>query len=223
MRIASEIPNYGMSCATDLQHNITDIIGQEVITKVIETGTYLGLGTTKAVLKGMKAHAMEFQFISIEVNPNHHKQAIANNIGVAGVEFWNGLSIPKPQLPTDTTFNVPDHIIVDHQPSVRKLLYEREVRFNVKDDLLKSAIDYLGGDPELVILDSAGHMGLIEFKYLMSLLPNHEFWLILDDIGHVKHYESFELIKQQPEKYNIVWQSDQGEVHRSAIVQVSAD
>jgi len=223
MRIASEIPNYGMSCATDLQHNIATLVGQETITKVIETGTYLGLGTTKAVLKGMKAHGMEFQFISIEVNPSHCRQAMANNVGIHGVEFWNGLSIPKPQLPVDTTFNVPDHVIVDHHPNVRHLLYTREVDFNVQDNLLKVAIDHLGGDPELIILDSAGHMGLIEFKYLMSLLPHHAFYLVLDDIGHVKHYESFEFIKQNPEKFHIISQSDQGEVHRSAIVQVSAD
>ena len=39
MRIASEIPNYGMSCATDLQHRIADLIVEQTITTVIETGT----------------------------------------------------------------------------------------------------------------------------------------------------------------------------------------
>lgn len=222
MRIASEIPNYGMSCATDLQHHITTLVGQEVLTKVIETGTYLGLGTTKAVLKGMRIHEMEFDFISIEVNPEHFRQAIANNIGVDGLHLLHGLSIPKSKLPIDTTFNVPDHVIVDHQAPVRAKMYHKEVNFNVDDCLLKRAIDSMGGEPELIILDSAGHIGLIEFKYMMELMNGKEFWLVLDDIGHVKHYESFEIIQSNPEKFDIIWQSDPGEIHRSAIIKVSA-
>lgn len=219
MRIAHHIKDYGMSCATDLQNNITTLVGQEVLTKVIETGTYLGLGTTKAVLKGMRQHGMEFEFISIEVNPEHHRQAVANNVGVQGVKFWNGLSIGKPHLPVDTTFNVPDFVIVDHEPSVRNKMYRKEVDFNVEDELLKKAIEHFNGEPELIILDSAGHIGLIEFKYLMKLLPNHEFWLVLDDIGHVKHYESMQLVRSDPEKFTIVWETLEGD-HKSAIIKV---
>ena len=222
MRIAEDIKGYGMTCANDLEHGLTTLVAEETLTKVIETGTYLGVGTTKAILKGMRIHGFEFDFISIEVNPKHYYQALANNVGVKGLHLLNGLSIPKSQLPIDTTFNVPDHIVVDHQPSVRSSLYQKEVAFDVEDNLLKRAIDALDGKPELVVLDSAGHMGLIEFKHLMSLLPHHEFWLVLDDIGHVKHYQTMEFIKLYPEKYDITWQSDQSEVHRSAFIKVSA-
>lgn len=219
MRIASEIPNYDMSCASDLMYHITELVGSEILTKVIETGTYLGLGTTKAVLDGMRGHGMGFDFISIEVNPVHYKQAVANNVGVPGLHLLNGLSIGKPHLPIDTTFNVPDHIIVDHQPNVRQKLYNKEIDFNVEDHLLQRAIDALGGEPDLVILDSAGHMGLIEFRYLMERIGDKSFYLVLDDVGHVKHYESFEYVKKHPEVFTILWESNLD--HKSAIIHVN--
>ena len=219
MRIAENIPGYGTQVASDFAHMITSLVAEETITKVIETGTYLGLGTTRAVLDGMRFHGMEFNFISIEVNPSFHKQAIANNVGVPGLHLLNGLSIGKPHLPIDTTFNVPDHVIVDHQPSVRQKLYNREIDFDVEDHLLSKAIEALSGKPELVILDSAGHMGLIEFKYLMNLLGNHSFYLALDDIGHVKHYESFEFVKSHPEVFTILWESELA--HKAAIIKVN--
>lgn len=218
MRIASEIPNYGMSCATDLKHNITTLVGEEVITKVIETGTFQGLGTTKAVLNGMRAHGMEYDFISLEPNPEHYRQALANNIGASGLHILNGYSIKKEMVPTDFTFDVPAHIIVDHKEKDRDALYRKELSFNVDYDLLPHAINAFNGLPELVILDSAGAVGFIEFKYLMSLLPTHEFWLVLDDIRHVKHYNSFEVIKSTPEKFQIYWESE-GD-HASAIIKV---
>jgi hypothetical protein len=220
MRIASEIPNYGMSCATDLQHNIATIVAQESITKVIETGTFQGLGTTKAVLKGMKGHGLDFEFISIEVNPLFCRTAIANNKNIKGLFIKNGLSTPKQMIPVDATFNVPAHIIVDHDPDIRNELYLKEVDFKVEDDLLRKAIDSMNGKPELVILDSVGNMGLIEFKYLMSLLPDHGFWLILDDTGHVKHYESLQICKANPDKFTIVMESDESEDQKSAIIEV---
>jgi len=215
MLLASTIKNYGMSCATELQHNITTLIAEETITRVVETGTYLGLGTTKAVLKGMKLHAMDFEFISIEVNPNHHKQASANNIG-SGAIFWNGLSIPRAIEPIDISFDVPANIIVDHT-SENYDLYKQELIFDVPDNLLERACKI---DPELVILDSAGHIGFIEFKYLLSLMAGKEYWLILDDTGHVKHYHSLQYIKAMPEQFDLIWESDEDELHRSAIIKV---
>lgn len=213
MLIANQLKGYGMSCSTDLQHNITTLIAEETITRVVETGTYLGLGTTKAVLKGMKLHGMEFEFVSIEVNPHTHKQAVANNIG-SGVAILNGLSIPRALEPINISFDVPENIIVDH---VDLNNYKQELIFDVPDNLLQKACDI---NPELVILDSAGHIGFIEFKYLLSLMKDKEYWLILDDTGHVKHYHSLQYIKEMPEQFELIWESPEDELHRAAIIKV---
>lgn len=219
MRIASEIPNYGTEVAEDLRSKIVELIYSETITKVVETGTYKGTGTTRAVLEGMMKHGFDYEFYSIEVNPKYASEATLNNIHAKGLTVLNGLSIGRPHLPIDTTFaGVPDHIIVDHHPENRQKLYNKEIQFAVPDHMLTYAVTRLNNEPELVILDSAGHMGLIEFKYLMELLPHHSFYLALDDIGHVKHYKSFELIKSNPEKFEVLWESDIA--HKSAIIKV---
>lgn len=216
--LASEVQNYGMSCAGDLQKKLSDLIFDNVITHVVETGTYLGTGTTNGVLEGFMRHGLDYHFISIEVNPDYHRQAMANNVGTS-VQFWNGLSIPKKMLPTDVTYDVPDHILIDHDPSTRNAAYSKEVSFNVKDDLLRKAFKK---SPELVILDSAGHLGFIEFKYTMELLSGHTFYLCLDDIGHIKHYHSMQVVLEHPEVFEIVWRSDSNNLHQSAIIKVKS-
>lgn len=218
MLIAENIKGYTMTCSTELEHNITSLIANETITKVIETGTYLGMGTTKAVLKGFKIHGFDANLISIEVNPEFHAQAMYNNRGEMGLDLLNGLSIPRSMRPTSITFDVPDNIIVDYTDKDRVKKYSDEIDFEVEDCLLERAVNAFDGKPELVILDSAGHIGLIEFKYLMSLVGDEPFWLILDDTGHVKHYNTLQLIKSMPE-HTIIWESD--ELHKAAIIKIN--
>jgi len=56
--------------------------------------------------------------------------------------------------------------------------------------------------PDLVMLDSAGHMGFIEFKYVLSLLKGSCVF-ILDDVNHVKHYDSLRLMKNDS-RFNVL-------------------
>lgn len=215
MQIAEKIAGYGMTCDNELKAKITELITEHQITRVIETGTFQGLGTTRAVLDGFRSHGLEYQFISIEVNPSYYKQAKENNIGTA-VLFINALSIPRSQIPVDFSYpNLPKEIIVDHADPNS---YLNEVNFRVPDAMLNLAAEQ---KPEMVILDSAGHIGLIEFKYLMSIIPNHEFYLVLDDTGHIKHYLTLQLIKSIPEKFTIIWEGHH-EFHKSAIIKVNA-
>jgi hypothetical protein len=67
----------------------------------------------------------------------------------------------------------------------------------VPDDLLGGCLREFGGRPDFVLLDSAGHMGHIEFAYLLSQLtgPCH---IALDDIRHIKHHRSFRQIQSNP-------------------------
>lgn len=216
MLLAKEIPNYGMKCSTELEHNIATLIAEENITRVVETGSYVGIGTTKAVLKGFRLLGLEYEFISIEVNPDYYKQAVANNLGT-NATFLNGLSIPRYLEPIDISFDgVPDNIIVDHL-SHQYEKYRTEINFNVPDDLLAVACRI---NPELIILDSAGHLGYIELQYTLKLMAGKSYYLILDDIGHVKHYHSMQFINERPDEFEVIWQSPDDELHRSAIIKV---
>ncbi|OQA11995.1 MAG: hypothetical protein BWY67_00582 [Bacteroidetes bacterium ADurb.Bin397] len=217
MLIAEEVCKHGMSSTGEFASELTKLIADKGIIKVIETGTYLGQGTTKAVLDGMALHKKPFHFISIEVNPSFADQARKNTGKVLGLDIWNGLSIPHSMKPTSLTWDYPDHVIVDHQPNHRNALYIAELNHHVPDDMLKKAVEFMDGRPQLVILDSAGHIGSIEFQYLQSLTKG-SYFLALDDTNHVKHYHSMELIRSSPEKFEILFETS--DKFGSAIIHV---
>jgi hypothetical protein len=199
MRIAEEIVKNGMSAGTAFTDALTGIIYAHSLKKIIETGSYKGEGTTAAIRRAMSG---DEQVYSIEVNPTYHHEAEVAN-GGSGIHFLLGLSIGNAQIPVDTTFNVPDWVVVDHQPEYRSQLYNREVMHKVPDHMLDYALAQMDHRPDLVILDSAGHMGYIEFRYLMERVHG-DFFLALDDTNHVKHYETCQVIKDDP-RFSLVF------------------
>lgn len=214
MRIAELIEQNGVTAGGDFKKELSRIVKERKITNVLETGTHLGLGTTKGIIEGL-IHGNDFQFISIEVNPDYYKQAVRNVGQIRGVTIWNGLSFDRKLLPESYTFDVPDEIIVDHMPLNRSKLYKAETDFNVEDKLIDRAL--LLFTPQLVLLDSGGHVGFIEFQYLIDRMYS-PFLLALDDTLHVKHYHSMEFIKNNPDKFTIIYETDRK--FGSAIIEV---
>jgi len=205
MQIAETLVKQGMTGDTRFNDELSSIVASKGLTKIIETGTYLGQGTTKAIIIGLSRVFHPYDFYSIEVNPSHHKQAVKNIGKVKGVHLINGLSVAKSDLPVSMTFDVPDYIVVDHTDQNRNLLYSNEVSYPVPDKMLDYALFQMNYKPDLVVLDSAGHMGMIEFKYLMERVRS-SFILALDDTDHVKHYETMLFIKEHPDKFTILKQ-----------------
>ncbi|MGH7178053.1 MAG: hypothetical protein ACREJC_11790, partial [Tepidisphaeraceae bacterium] len=98
--------------------------------RIIETGTYLGTGTTTAIASAIRDRRIdEGRFFSIEVNPKHAVRAHANleRAGLAEfVEILEGLSVPLALLPrfeqieSDLVGTVQaDGIFVDHEEADR--------------------------------------------------------------------------------------------------------
>ena len=189
MKIAEVVVQNGISAGTAFMDALTDLVASEKITRIIETGTYLGLGTTAAILKGIEAHGITpVTFVSIEVNPSNYNQAVRNTQGKP-VTILNGLSIPKSMLPKKDQIKFDDYgddVIVDHHEHNRAELYFNETGYSVPDRQLAKALQITGEYPVLVVLDSAGHVGTIEFKWLMTKIKG-SFFLALDDTNHVKH------------------------------------
>jgi ADP-heptose:LPS heptosyltransferase/glycosyltransferase involved in cell wall biosynthesis len=177
--------------------------------KIIETGTFLGAGTTTIMASALEQLGIkDAAFYTIEVSPIYHQEALrcldANGLAKY-VTPLNGLSIPRSLLPSldeieDTCVeNIQfDDIFVDHEEKERTRLYHRETNFEgVPDDLLGQCLRKFDYKPDFVLLDSGGHMGNIEFNYLIDQIrgPCH---IALDDIHHVKHRKSFEQIQNDP-------------------------
>lgn len=47
----------------------------------------------------------------------------------------------------------------------------------------------------LFLLDSSGGIGFLEFQKMHQLMDGNPYWLILDDIHHLKHFRSYEFVK----------------------------
>jgi hypothetical protein len=185
--------------------------------RIIETGTYRGTGTTTIIASAI--HDLEIenaQFISIEVNPGNVKRA-QENLAKAGlqVEVINGLSVPRALLPTMEQIEremvhsvIADGLVVDHEESRRAELYFRETDFAaLPDDVLGQVLRRFDHRPDVVLLDSGGHMGYVEFRYVVDQLrgPCN---IVLDDIYHVKHFRSFQDMKMDP-RFEIVAASEE--------------
>lgn len=203
MQIAQQIMPNGMSAKGEFCFAITELIKGRKLKKIIETGCYLGEGTTKAIADALLGDEIVY---SIEVNPKYYEVARKKHRNT-NINFVLGLSIPRPALPIDMTFDVPDHIIVDHLDHNRNELYKKEVNFRVRDMMLHYALEKMQFQPDLVILDSAGHIGYIEFLELMKY-AEAPFYLALDDTKHIKHYQSVEWLEQY--NFERIFVTDEG-------------
>lgn len=203
MQIAQQLMPNGMSAKSEFKFALTELIKTYRLKRIIETGSYMGEGTTQAIADAMVGDEIVY---SIEVNPRFYEMARKMHKNTS-INFLLGLSIARPLLPTDFTFDVPDNIVVDHLDHNRELLYKQEVSFKVPDNMLKYALEKVEYQPDLVILDSAGHMGFIEFKELMksAIAP---FYLALDDTNHIKHYHSCQLLDDKG--FKKIWETSEG-------------
>lgn len=190
--------------------------------KIIETGLYHGKGSTSIIASLIRDIPIPgAEFCSIECN-RHFIQKASENLEKAGlrsfVKIIHGLSIPKFMLPSSTEIdlnlleasNVPS-VKLDHaqDPKNAAKYYQRETESFEHDDVLGRALEVFDYAPDFVLLDSGGHVGTIEFKYLLSKLKA-PCAIALDDTRHFKHYESrkfilndkrFEVINDNDEKY----------------------
>lgn len=180
-------------------------------------------------------HVTDPVFYTIEVNPQNYEQVNGNlkSQGLADyVRPLMGLSVPRALLPSveelELLFvkNIGDSfpgsgglgdkdgahadIFVDHREDERAERYYRETDFpGVRDDLLGKCLADFDYKPDFVLLDSAGHLGYVEFNYLIERLRG-DCYIALDDVYHVKHYRSllklkqdqrFELLSESREKF----------------------
>jgi ADP-heptose:LPS heptosyltransferase len=204
---------------SEFEKRLHELVSTICPRKIIETGTYLGTGTTRIIASALKSSEISnARFYTIECDPNRHQQAV-NNLSRAGLSEYViplcGLSVPRPTLPSekqifhDTIEHVGNNdIFVDHQEENRVTLYHRETNFpDIPDDMLGKCLSEFDGQPEMVLLDSAGHMGTIEFNYVLERLKG-ECYIVLDDIKHIKHHKSYLQIQSDP-RFTIVASSDE--------------
>ncbi|MEO7306363.1 MAG: hypothetical protein ABIR78_15055 [Ferruginibacter sp.] len=76
----------------------------------------------------------------------------------------------------------------------QRALSEEKFRTNVFSELLPKIKD----TNPIILLDSAGGIGLLEFNTVLKYMSNNKFIIILDDIHHLKHFRSLAYIENSP-------------------------
>jgi len=165
------------------------LVKQYEIREVVETGTYLGTGST-AVFAGEG-----LDVFTLECNVNHLMTAAENLQGMSNVCFIHGLSLKRERIIAGLmAMDFPEGGIYD-SPNP-KVFYVQEANQPV---LVEDALELLAKNEvrQLVFLDSGGGLGYLEFVEFMSWPSSvrRNKVLLLDDVTHVKHAKSVQSLK----------------------------
>lgn len=164
---------------------------------VVETGTYLGMGSTRALLAAL-GDRTALPFYTIEISRAHHELARENLADAPQVTTLWGLSVPREDALR----------FVREDPDVKpehRDFYLGELRGafgglaladDAPDDLLAPLLERHRDDCPLVLLDSAGGIGWLEFRTLLRVMGARPFVLLMDDVMDVKHARSLRHVRE---------------------------
>jgi hypothetical protein len=171
--------------------------------RIVQTGTHQGLGTTLAMCQTLRESDMSSdQFYSIEVNPELYAQAW-NNLFQRGFHprLLRGLSIPRTLLPAEADLRSEVQRVTGISGdalAARVAALQKETQFpEALDDLLGFLLRTFDHAPDLLVLDSADHLGFIEFQYAFSLIKA-PCYLALNGVRQWKHARSLQTIESDP-------------------------
>ena len=68
-----------------------------------------------------------------------------------------------------------------------------------EEEVFEKYLNPIKAENPLILLDSAGGIGFLEFQTVLKIMDGNPFWLILDDIHHLKHFRSYQQVKQDPQ------------------------
>jgi hypothetical protein len=203
-----------------LREALLNLHRQKPITHVLETGTNIGLGSTKFIAETLGSqNSLPHQFVTIEANHNSWRQARDNLKGFPFIQPLWGLSTSREEalrfVMTDPVLQghhqYPDIFIDDVADPVAFYSSEiagrlggglrnplervREIadrsRFYAGEELLATWLDQFKSFSPLVVLDSAGGVGFLEFSIVLRVMTGYPHLLLLDDICHLKHFRSY--------------------------------
>lgn len=188
---------------------IGKILQEKKVINAIETGTFKGTGTTKIILDRRSPGCVLY---SIEVNPSNHAIAKCNLQSYFDLKLILGNTLPKCLIPSIDSIRkyVSRHeeldIYCDYDTSASDKLisrYTKEMNYDVPYDMLGNALKKCSLRPGLIVLDSCGHIGFIEFLYTIYMLRGSSY-IAFDDVNHIKHFESFRYAMMHSEMFEFV-------------------
>lgn len=228
MKLLSDSPGASMSMSASerLRLLLIEVLTNEKISHVLETGTFQGLGSTKFVSEAFALRSPPQLFVTIETNWVSWRTAKHNLLKFPFVSpIWGtSVSLKRAQgfLQTDGVLHkhddYPDIFIdniidpltfyndeirgglggnIDNRKDAICRFFDRIFSY-AGDSLLEKYLREFKNYNPLVILDSAGGLGYLEFSILNEIMQSHPYLVLLDDINHLKHFRSYRYIMGNP-------------------------
>jgi predicted O-methyltransferase YrrM len=200
-----------------VEQKIRELILQRQPAKIIETGTFYGTGSTQIIASALRELGAPSKFYTIECNPGF-AEAARSNLRASGldsfVEVLVGLSVPTSMLPTPKLMmswlaSQPENLFDDLQKERNCSDYITEISYQGADNLMYSAMEQFEFKPDLVLLDSAGCLGPVEFNYFLKLLRGTCVLILDDALTHVKHYDNCKYMKKRPRQFKKLFEVEE--------------
>lgn len=193
MKLYKDYQFASISMAND--EKLIEVLKQMSPKYIVECGTYLGTGSTK-----MLASLSPKRLMTIECSYSNYSKAKKNLEKYPFVECYHGLSVGV-QESIDFMINnseiFEDDVFVDsenplefYSNEVKGMLNNDSSKDGMKENLLDEILPQVADECPLILLDSAGGIGLFEFKRTKEIMGDRPYILMLDDTHHVKHHRS---------------------------------
>src|SRR5260370_33191430 len=225
MKLYSAAPRASISMIEDgrMLHLLVEISKDSPITHILETGTHIGLGSTKFIAEIFRTQSPAPQlFVTIEASHHNWRRARENLKAFPFVTPLWGLSTSLQEAlrfigndpALQNHFKYPNIFIDDVEDPIN--FYSNEIagrlgggarnpmerirqfvdrrRFYSGEDLLAKWLGAFRSYSPLVVLDSAGGVGYLEFNAVQRHMTGHPYFLLLDDICRLKHFRSYNYI-----------------------------
>lgn len=175
------------------------LVDSYAIDCIIETGTYLGTGSTM-VFAETRLPVVTLECVKENVDKARENLASFPNVTVLHA---TSLSITEMlnAIVEMSNREYPDNIRCDVTDPTN--FYICEIDHDVEfEDVLGEIIDSTP-NRKLVFLDSSGGVGYAEAKFVISKCLGKPVVLMFDDIDHVKHYYTGDLLRSVGKDVNI--------------------
>ena len=237
MKLYSEYPLWSISMndSPELRQLLAEAIVRERIAHVVETGTFEALGSTRFLAETFASTMVPRTFVTIEANWRSWRRARRNLRRFPFVLPLWGQSLDACRalefIETDECLRehqrYPDIFIDDVEDPVA--FYRRELRGELGgvprrlhrrllrkfdhavhyqgERLLERSLRKVRDESPLIVLDSAGGVGWLEFQTVMTEMQHRRYHLLLDDVHHLKHFRSLAHIRSD-RSFRIVGQDE---------------
>lgn len=150
---------------TELGRKISKIITIHKPKYIMETGTRIGLGSTLCILQALTRRKLPSTFHSIEVNEGYYnlaKQNLSSYFSNKYVNFEIFLGSSLPEIMMLTQYDV-DILMLKAHELLKNIKVNGMHKKAVKNpggrfDLIRTLVE-ANGYPDLILLDSEGHLG----------------------------------------------------------------